>query len=72
MTREALGSISSNVKRMVAKIESRLRTVNHLGESWPVDTLEKWAPDVGGGEQLGPVSSLEGVDVGGIQTVAMG
>ena len=71
VTSEALGVISSSVRRMVKRIESGLRTINQLGETWPVDGLEEWAPDVSGGEQLGQVGSSGGVGVD-IQTMETG
>ena len=37
---EALEEMSSSLKTMVAKMEGGLRTVNQLGESWPVDSIE--------------------------------
>ena len=49
-----------------------LRTINQLGVTWPVDGLDEWAPDVGGGELLGQVYNSEGVGVGSIQTVETG
>ena len=46
---EALEEVSLSLKTMVARTEGALRTVNQLGESWPVDSLEVWAPSVDGG-----------------------
>ena len=49
---EALKEVSACLKTMVAKVEDGLRTINQLGESWPVASLEVWAPSVDGGPQI--------------------
>ena len=72
MTLETLGIVSSSVRRMVRRIESGLRTINQLGVTWPVDGLDTWSPDVGGGEPLGQVYDSEGVGVGSILPVETG
>ena len=53
MSPEALADVSSSLKKMVTKVEGGLRAVNQLSESWPVNSLEVWAPSVDGGPQNG-------------------
>ena len=49
---EALAEVSSSLEALAMRVECGLRTVNKLGETWPVDSLEVWAPGVGGGPQI--------------------
>ena len=65
MTLEVLDVVASSVRKVVRRIESGLRTINQVGETWPVDGLGEWAPDVSGEGPLrqGGSSGDEGVDI---------
>ena len=48
---EALGEVAASLKLLVRQVEKTVRTVNKVGESWPMDSLAVWAPD-GDGPQV--------------------
>ena len=44
--------IGSSLRDMIEKMETRLRTVNEAGESWPMDRLDTWASEGVSGQQI--------------------
>ena len=48
---EALREVAASLKLLVRRTERELRMLNTVGESWPVDALEVWAPE-GEGPQI--------------------
>ena len=51
---EALREVAVSLKLLVRRVEGGLRMLNTVGESWPVDALEVWAP-----EGMGPQIELD-------------
>ena len=61
---EALREVAVALKLLVRKTERELRMLNTVGESWPVDALEVWAPE-GDGPQIELVGEGSALATGG-------